>query len=43
MPDPTAGKTTSDMIQDMHQLYEQRLQIQQQHNQTPGAAPLPSH
>lgn len=43
MPDPTAGKTTSDMIQDMHQLYEQRLQIQQQHNQTPGAPPLPSH
>jgi hypothetical protein len=42
-PDPTAGKTTSDMIQDMQSLYEQRRQIQQQHNQTPGAAPLPSH
>lgn len=43
MPDPTAGKSTSEMIQDMQQLYEQRRQIQQQHNQSPGAAPLPSH
>jgi hypothetical protein len=43
MPDPTAGKTTSDMIQDMQQLYEQRRQIQQQHNQAPAAPPLPSH
>jgi len=39
----TAGKSTSDMIQDMQQLFEQRKQIQQEHNQTPGAAPLPSH
>jgi len=42
-PDPTAGKSTSEMIQDMQQLYQQRKQIQQEHNQTPGAAPLPSH
>jgi hypothetical protein len=42
-PDPTAGKSTTEMIQDMQQLYEQRKQIQQEHNQTPGAAPLPSH
>jgi hypothetical protein len=45
MPDPTASgnKSTTDMIQDMQQLFEQRKQIQQEHNQTPGAAQLPSH
>jgi hypothetical protein len=43
MSDSTAGKSTSEMIQDMQQLYEQRKQIQQEHNQTPGALPLPSH
>ena len=42
-PDPTAGKSTSDMIQDMQQLFEQRKQIQTEHNQTPGSVALPSH
>ena len=42
-PDPAAGKSTSDMIQDMQQLFEQRKQIQTEHNQSPGATPLPSH
>ena len=37
------GKNTGEMIQDMQQLFEQRKQIQMEHNQTPGAAPLPSH
>ena len=37
------GKGTAEMIQDMQQLFQQRMQIQQQHNQTPGAPPLPSH
>jgi hypothetical protein len=31
------------MIQDMQQLFEQRKQIQQEHNQAPGSSPLPSH
>ena len=44
-PDPTASgnKSTTDMIQDMQQLFEQRKQLQQEHNQTPGSAQLPSH
>jgi len=43
MPDPSSGKSPAEMIQNMQQLYEQRKQIQQEHNQTPGAPPLPSH
>ena len=43
MSDPTSGKSPAEMIQNMQQLYEQRKQIQQEHNQTPGAPPLPSH
>lgn len=43
MPDPAAGKSTPEMIQNMQQLFEQRRQIQQQYNQTSGAPPLPSH
>ena len=43
MPDPSSGKSPEEMIQNIQQLYEQRKQIQQQHNQTPGAPPLPSH
>jgi len=39
----TQGKSATEMIQDMQQLFQQRMQIQQQHNQTPGAPPLPSH
>lgn len=39
----TQGKSTTELIQDMQQLFQQRMQIQQQHNQTPGAPPLPSH
>jgi len=39
----TQGKSTGEMIQDMQQLFEQRKQIQAEHNQTPGAPPLPSH
>ena len=42
-PDPTGGKSTTELMQDMQQLYEQRKQIQQQHNQTPSSSPLPSH
>lgn len=42
-PDSAGGKGTSEMIQDMQQLFQQRMQIQQQHNQAPGAPPLPSH
>src|SRR6516225_9263771 len=38
MPDPASGKSPAEMIQNMQQLYEQRKQIQQEHNQTPGAA-----
>lgn len=37
------GKSTTEMIQDMQQLFQQRKQIQQEHNATPGAPPLPSH
>lgn len=43
MPDPSSGKSPEEMIQNIQQLYEQRKQIQQEHNQTPGAVPLPSH
>jgi len=43
-PAPSAqGKSTGEMIQDMQQLFEQRKQIQMEHNQSPGAPPLPSH
>lgn len=46
-PDPTQGpngpKSAAEMIQDMQQLFQQRQQIQSNHNSTPGAAPLPSH
>lgn len=46
-PDPTQGpngpKSTSEMITDMQQLFQQRQQIQANHNSTPGSAPLPSH
>jgi len=42
-PASMQGKSPDEMIQQMQQLFEQRRQIQIEHNNTPGAPPLPSH
>jgi hypothetical protein len=39
--DSATGKSTSEMIQELQQMYEQRRQIQQQQNANPGANPVP--
>jgi hypothetical protein len=39
--DSAAGKSPSEMIQQLQQMYEQRRQIQQQQNANPGANILP--
>ena len=39
--DSATGKSPSEMIQQLQQMYEQRRQIQQQQNANPGANPAP--
>jgi hypothetical protein len=42
-PASMQGKSPDEAFQQMQQLFEQRRQIQIEHNNTPGAPPLPSH